>query len=160
MARRDARSRDTCLTRDTLLVSASDMSWNNANFRLQAALTHDPALQGQQLGDDGTLLVVVEPSCVLNAASLAEIENARRIRSIEIVQGVTPRVQLERAREALEAAMQRVERSAHFKGLAIRTDWAAGKVSLVGDVEYGRVLAAEAGVEPLVVLVDGWIRRL
>src|SRR5881392_3315079 len=87
--------------RDTLLVSASDMSWNNANFRLQAALTHDPALAGQQLGDDGTWLVVVEPSCVLNAASLAEIENAHRIHSIEIVQGVTPKVELERARDAV-----------------------------------------------------------
>src|SRR5438477_12901537 len=112
MARRDDRSRGAYLTRDTLLVSASDMSWNTANFRLQAALTHDPALQGQQLGDDGTWLVVVEPSCVLNASSLAEIENARRIRSIEIVQGVTSRVELERGREPIKAAMQRVVRPA------------------------------------------------
>ncbi|MDP9336974.1 MAG: hypothetical protein M3Q30_27175 [Actinomycetota bacterium] len=141
-------------------MSASDMSWNNANFRLQAALTHDPALQGQQTGNKGSWLVVVEPGCVLNAASLAEIENACRIRSIEIVQGVTPKAELERARKAVEAAMQRVERPANFKGLRILTDWARGKIRLVGDVEYGRVVAAEAGVEALVVVVDGWIRRL
>jgi len=141
-------------------VSTDDMSWNNANFTLQAALTHDPGFQGQQLGNDGAWLVVVEPGRALNASSLAEIENARRIRRIEILQGVTPKLELDRAREAVEAAMRTLERPTDFKGLGVLPDWARGKLRLFGDVEYARAVAAEAHVEALVEVVPGLLKRV
>ena len=120
---------------------------------VHSVLGRDPSVQGFAV-TEGELCVVVEPGASLAPSSVGAIGDAGSTLAVRVVEGLTSKQDLERARRAIDAGTRGLVVPPASKGIGIATDWLGGRVRLTGDVVLGEAIVGRADVDHRLVIVE------